>query len=208
MNAADYEKSTTVFAGEPAPSKGLVSDVVRLICSAFLFLAGWKVRGDWPKIDKMVLVVAPHTSNWDGLYMLAAAGYFRVKLRWMGKQSLTTGPFGGIVKWLGCVPIDRSARHDVVRAMSDAFAATDNMILAIPPEGTRSLAQEWKSGFWHIARMANVPIVVASLDYSSNTIRIEKQIIASDDYAKDLAEIHACYLDRLPKHPDLFQAGA
>ena len=138
--------------------------------------------------------------------MLAAAGYFRVKLRWMGKKSLTTGPFGGIVKWLGCVPIDRSARHDVVRAMSDAFAASDALILAIPPEGTRALAREWKSGFWHIAKMAGVPIVSAMLDYRTHTISIEHEMMAGDDYAADLEVIQTFYRRAEAKYPELFSA--
>ncbi len=120
---------------------------MRVISIAHLKLTGWRMQGDWPTIDKMVLVAAPHTSNWDGLQMLVAAGYYRIRLRWMGKKSLTTGPFGWIIKALGCVPIDRSQSHDVVSTMADAIEAADNMVLAIPPEGTRARVNEWKSGF-------------------------------------------------------------
>ena len=206
MKASEYAGSRVRFATRPAPYRGPWSEVVRFVCGVFLTLSGWKIRGDWPASRKMVLVVGPHTSNWDGIWMLAAGGYFRVKLRWMGKQSLTTGPFGGIVRWLGCVPIDRSARRDVVRAMSDAFAATDNLILAIPPEGTRSLVREWKSGFWHIAKMAQVPIVIAMLDYTSRTISINHEMMAGDDYAADLEEIQAYYRTVTAKYPALFAA--
>jgi len=177
------------------------------LCTVLLTLLGWKVRGDWPSNPKAVLVAGPHTSNWDGVYMILAAGYFRMKLKWMGKQSLTTGPFGGIVKWLGCVPIDRSQKNDVVRAMSDAFAATDRMVLLIPPEGTRSLARQWKSGFWHIARMANVPIIIASVDYATNIVRIDAVIDTTDSYEADLKRVQAYYLQKLPKHPEMFGVG-
>ena len=108
----------------PAPSRGLGTEIVRGISAAYLKLGGWRMHGDWPALDKAVLVAAPHTSNWDGLNMLAAAGYYRVKLRWMGKASLTRGPFGWLIKALGCVPIDRSQSNDVVRVMADAFAAS------------------------------------------------------------------------------------
>ena len=101
-------------SNRPAPSLGFFSDAYRQLCRLFLKVTGWKVEGDWPAIDKMVLIAAPHTSNWDGIYMLAAAGYYRIPLRWMGKASLTTGPFGGFVKWLGCVPVDRSQAQDIV----------------------------------------------------------------------------------------------
>ncbi len=117
-------------SASPGPSTGWLADVTRSMCAAYLRLAGWKVRGDWPSLSKAVLVAAPHTSNWDGINMLATAGFYRVKLRWMGKKSLTQGPFGWLIKWLGCVPIDRSSANDVVRAMADAFAAEERMILA------------------------------------------------------------------------------
>jgi 1-acyl-sn-glycerol-3-phosphate acyltransferase len=92
----------------PAPFRGVLSEAVRWVSAAYLKAAGWTMQGDWPALDKLVLVAAPHTSNWDGINMLAAAGYYRVRLRWMGKKSLTAGPFGGILRLLGCVPIDRS----------------------------------------------------------------------------------------------------
>ncbi len=193
-------------SARPAPSRGLVSDIVRFICSALLQLSGWKVRGDWPAIDKAVLVAAPHTSNWDGLYMLATAGYFRVKLRWMGKASLTRGPFGGLIKWLGCVPIDRSQKNDVVQAMADAFAAEDRMILAIPPEGTRSATREWKTGFYHIACAAGMPIVLSVLDYGTRTARLAAVVYPSGDYEGDLPVIRAFYANAQGKHRDKFVA--
>ena len=192
-------------SAKPAPSRGWALDLVHVICGAFLSVSGWKVRGDWPAhAPKMVLVAAPHTSNWDGLYMLATAGYFRVKLRWMGKASLTNGPFGGLIKWLGCVPIDRSQKNDVVQAMADAFAATDRMVLAIPPEGTRSATREWKTGFYHIACAAGVPIVLSVLDYGARTASLAAVVYPSGDYEADLPLIRAFYADAVGKHRDKF----
>lgn len=106
----------------PAQSHRLFADPFRWLCIAFLRMTGWKVEGSWPPLAKAVLVAAPHTSNWDGVYMLAAAGFYRVKLRWMGKQSLTTGPLGPLVRWLGCVPIDRANRRDMVASMAATFS--------------------------------------------------------------------------------------
>lgn len=185
----------------PAPSKGAFSEFVRGCCIVYLKLTGWRMQGDWPAIDKMVLVAAPHTSNWDGLNMLAAAGYYRIRLRWMGKKSLTRGPFGWLIRALGCVPIDRSASNDVVKAMAEAFAATDTMVLAIPPEGTRSRVKEWKSGFYHIAVAANVPIVLSVLDYKRKTMSIAAVVHPSGDYEADLPIIRAHYADAVGKHP-------
>lgn len=191
-------------SARPKPFRGPFSEVVRWLGGAFLALAGWKIRGDFPALDKAVLIAAPHTSNWDGIYMLATAAFFRVKLRWMGKKSLTTGPFGGVIKWLGCVPIDRSAANDVVKSMSDAFAAEERMILAIPPEGTRSAAREWKTGFYHIARAANVPLILSVLDYGTKTISLAAVIYPSGDYEADLPIIRGFYANAKGKHRDKF----
>lgn len=185
----------------PAPSKGPLSQLVRVICIGYLKLTGWRMQGDWPAIDKMVLVAAPHTSNWDGLQMLVAAGYYRIRLRWMGKKSLTTGPFGWFIKALGCVPIDRSQSNDVVKTMADAIGASRTMVLAIPPEGTRARVAEWKSGFYHIAAAADVPIVLSVLDYRTKTMSIAGIVHPSGDYEADLPVIRSYYANAVGKHP-------
>lgn len=190
----------------PAKFRGVGSEIVRWICAAYLKLTGWKISGDWPAIDKMVLVAAPHTSNWDGLNMLAAAGYYRVKLRWMGKASLTRGPFGWLIKALGCVPIDRSQSNDVVRVMAEAFGASERMLLAIPPEGTRSAVREWKSGFYHIAVAADVPILMTVLDYGTRRISLAAVLYPSGDYEADLALIRAHYANAKGKRREKFAA--
>lgn len=192
----------------PAPFRGVASELFRYVCIAYLKLSGWRMAGDWPALDKIVLVAAPHTSNWDGVNMLAAAGYYRVTLNWMGKKSLTTGPFGWIIKWLGCVPIDRSEKNDLVKSMSDAFQTRQHMILAIPPEGTRSLATEWKSGFYHIAHQAGVPILLTVLDYGTRTISVRGVMTPSGDYAADLAIIRAQYQTARGKKANQFSATA
>ncbi len=180
---------------------------MRYLSAGYLKLTGWEVHGDWPSLDKAVLVAAPHTSNWDGLNMLATAGFYRVKLRWMGKASLTRGPFGWLMKALGCVPIDRSQSNDVVRVMSEAFGARDRMVLAIPPEGTRSAVHEWKSGFYHIAVAADVPIVLSVLDYGARTVSLAAVVYPSGDYEADLALIRSHYVDAVGKNRAKFAAS-
>jgi 1-acyl-sn-glycerol-3-phosphate acyltransferase len=192
--------------GRPAPYRGAAAELWRWLCGAILFLGGWTVRGDWPPLPKAVLVAAPHTSNWDALYMLAAAGYFNISLQWMGKASLTQGPFGFIVKALGCVPIDRTARHDVVEAMREAFAEHETMLLAVPPEGTRGLTRVWKSGFYHIARAAGVPIILSVLDYRTKTIQIAAVFTPTGDYDTDIATIRQYYQAAHGKHRHKFTA--
>lgn len=198
-----------VFDGstaQSAPYRGLPAEIFRWASIAWLKIGGWKMRGDWPAVPRMVLVAAPHTSNWDGLNMLAAAGYYRVRLRWMGKASLTQGPWGGLVKWAGCVPIDRSRSNDIVAEMRAAFAASPAMILAVPPEGTRSLTAAWKSGFYHIAHGAGVPLVFSVLNYATRTIHIAGSMMTSGDYDADLPVIQRFYAQAQGLRRDRFRA--
>lgn len=193
-------------SAKPAPYRGVVSETARWICTLYLFLAGWKMKGDWPNLNKFVLVAAPHTSNWDGINMLAAAAYYRVPLRWMGKKSLTTGPFGWLVRALGCIPIDRSSANDIVRTVADEMIASKTMVLAVPPEGTRSLARTWKTGFYHIARLAGVPIVVAILDYGTRTISLKAILYPGEDAEEDMALIRSHYRDARGLRDNRFSA--
>jgi 1-acyl-sn-glycerol-3-phosphate acyltransferase len=162
------------------------------------------MEGDWPDAPRMVLVCGPHTSNWDGIWMLAAAGYWRVRLRYMGKKSLTEGPFGGFVKWTGCIPVDRSKSNDLVEQMRQAFAAEPSLVLAIPPEGSRGKVEKWKTGYYHIAMAADVPIVLAVLDYGTRRIRISGALSPTGDYAADYALIRTHSADARGKYPELF----
>ncbi|MGE0182402.1 MAG: 1-acyl-sn-glycerol-3-phosphate acyltransferase [Parvularculaceae bacterium] len=185
-----FDRSTA----KPAPFRGPFSELWRGLCAAYLKLAGWKVEGDWPRdIPKMVLIAAPHTSNWDGVNMLAAAGYYRAPLKWMGKRELTRGPFGPLVKWLGCVAVDRRGGTDLVEQMRTAFAARKRMILAVPPEGTRAAVNEWRTGFYYIALAAGVPLVMSVLDYGTKTIRLSGAFTPSGDYEADLPAIKSHY---------------
>jgi len=184
----------------PAPSGGPGLALWHLVGRFALWLGGWKIAGSWPADAKMVVTAAPHTSNWDGIWMLAAAGAWRVRLRYMGKKSLTQGPFGWLVRWTGCIPIDRSQSNDVVSAMRAEFAATDSLFLVIPPEGTRSAVEKWKSGFYHIAVGANVPISFAVMDYATKTVRMPATLWPSGDYAADLAIIQSFYADAQGKN--------
>jgi 1-acyl-sn-glycerol-3-phosphate acyltransferase len=181
-------------SARPAPFRGVLPEIWRFLCAAYLKLSGWRMEGDWPQhIKKMTLVAAPHTSNWDGVNMLAAAGYYRIPLRWMGKKELTQGPLGGVVRWFGCVPVDRSGKEDLVRQMAAAFAAARDMTLAVAPEGTRAAVKGWKSGYYYIALTAGVPIVMSVLDYGTKTIRVSGALTPSGDYDADFALIRSHY---------------
>jgi 1-acyl-sn-glycerol-3-phosphate acyltransferase len=193
---------------QPAPYNGLWSELVRWFSLSLLKTGGWKLQGDWPGLDKVVLIAAPHTSLWDGWNMLLTAGAYRVKLRWMGKKSLGQGPFGWIVKRTGLVPVDRSASHDMVGQMKRAFEAEPRMVLAVAPEGKRELTPQWKRGFYHIAHGAGVPMVLSVLNYGDRTISLSGVIEACGDFDSDFAWIAQHYKGVGAKHPEKFVVGA
>lgn len=193
---------------KPSARQGLTASIWRQVCALLLAATGWKVEGDWPDAPKAVLVAAPHTSNWDGLWMLAAAGFYRVKLRWMGKRSLVDHPFGWLVRWLGCVPVDRKAAADMVEQMAAAYADSDRLVLAVAPEGTRSATDTWKSGFYRIAIGANVPLLITVLDYGTRTVRIAGLFQPTGDYERDLPLIRAHYASAKGRHEDKFEAAS
>jgi len=188
----------------PRPPRGLAVELWRWFGAAFLALGGWRLRGDWPDDAKCVVIAAPHTSNWDGIWMIVAAAKWRIRLRYMGKKSLTDGPFGGLVRWTGCIPIDRSKSNDVVDAMKTAFAAEQGLILAVPPEGTRDAVDKWKSGFYHIAVGAGVPITFAVMDYATKTVSLPATFWPTGDYAADFAIIRSHYEGAVGKVPGDF----
>ncbi len=185
--------------------RGPTAEFWRGVAWLWLRANGWHIGHAWPDIRKAVIVAAPHTSNWDGLHMIAAAGWYRIKLRWMGKSSLVKGPFGWIVRWTGIVPVERSASHDVVSQMRVAFAGTNELFLAVAPEATRDPNPNWKSGLWHIARGADVPLLLAVLDYKTHQLRLIGPMATSDDYQADLEKIVAYYRDAEGLFPEKFK---
>ncbi len=185
-----------VFQGDTAkraPYRGMPAEAASWLCRVYMALVGWKMRGDWPDLPKVILLAAPHTSNWDGLLMLVTAGAYRLKLKWMGKKSLVAGPFGGVMRALGVLPVDRGAKNGLVGSVSDAITRASDVILAISPEGTRTCVEEWKKGFYLIAHAAKVPIVFAVLDFKTKIITISGWLMPSGDFDADWPLIRSHY---------------
>lgn len=171
----------------------LVRPVIVAICRLCLALRGWKLQGQPPAAPKYVLIAVPHTSNWDFPLALAMAFVYRFDMHWMGKDSLFSGWRGPIMRWLGGIAIDRSSSNNVVAATIATFNANDQMIVAIPPEGTRSKVLKWKTGFYYIALGANVPIALAFLDYKKKTGGFLSTFWPTGDVEKDIAAIRLRY---------------
>ena len=170
----------------------------------FLFwLTGWKTEGAIPPVSRFVVIAAPHTSYWDALVMLTAGCVFDVKFSWMVKDAVFFFPLGILVRWFGGIPIDRSRRSNVVGQAIDAFQSNPAMFLAVSPEGTRGRADHWKTGFYHIAVGAGVPIVFGYVDYARKTAGLGRVFEPTGDIEADFHEFAAFYDTVTPKFPEL-----
>lgn len=160
------------------------------------------MEGTPPSESKYVLIAAPHTSNWDFPLMIAMAFMMRFEIFWMGKDTLFKGPAGPIMRWFGGLPIDRRKDNNVVQHSIDAFHEQERLIIVVPPEGTRSRVSEWKSGFYHIAWGANVPIGLSFLDFSRKVGGFGPTFHPTGNVEEDIAEIKSFYKNIKGKYPE------
>lgn len=167
-----------------------------------LFILGWKTKGDIPDIKKYVLIAAPHSSNWDFVFFLLIIFKFKLSVHWMGKHSMFIWPFRGLLKKLGGIPVNRSGKTNIVQSMVNAFEISEKMILTIAPSGTREKVLSWKTGFYHIARQANVPIVCGFIDYKQKIGGIGSVFYPSGDIDADIADIRSFYDNFSGKYPE------
>jgi 1-acyl-sn-glycerol-3-phosphate acyltransferase len=186
----------------------IVNTLLRGLSIAFLKLTGWKVEGSLPaNASKCVLIAAPHTSNWDLPYTLMVAFVLRLNVYWMGKSSIFKPPFRGLMMWLGGIPVNREQSTNMVEASALAVKAADGSVqLVVPPEGTRSKARYWKTGFYYIAQSAQVPIVMAYLDFAEKRGGLGPALQPTGDIEKDMAIVKAFYAPIKGKHTDRFEA--
>jgi len=169
--------------------------VVAILCRFFLKIIGWKLQGEPPLESKYVLVAAPHTSNWDFPLGLAIMIVYRLEIRWMGKETLFKGWRGPFMKWLGGIPVNRSSANNMVAQTIDTYNSNESFVVAIPPEGTRSKVERWKTGFYYIAVGADVPIALGFLDYKCKKGGFLSTWYPTGDIEKDIAGIQSCYAE-------------
>jgi 1-acyl-sn-glycerol-3-phosphate acyltransferase len=158
-----------------------------------LFAMRWKVNGRLPQTDKFVMIAAPHSSNWDFVIFMLVVFKFKIPVHWMGKHTLFTQPFRRLLIRLGGIPIDRSVAGDTVSTMARAFDRYDRLILTIAPSGTRSRTTTWKTGFYHIARKANVPVVCGYIDYRHKIAGVGPTFHPTGDMDTDIQAIQQFY---------------
>ena len=176
----------------------------RWFARKLLTLLGWKIEGEKPLHTSYVLIAAPHTSNWDFPLMILFAWAFDIRMSWMGKHSLFHPPFGWVMRALGGVSVDRREGGNLVEALVGEFMEREELVLVVPAEGTRARADYWRSGFYHIARGAAVPIVPSYLDFSQKRGGFGPAVPVTGDVSRDMAVLRDFYAPMRGLYPDQF----
>lgn len=176
----------------------------QVIWKTVLALMGWKAVGQYPKHPKSILLFFPHTSNWDFIFLILSLYTLGIKPNWMGKKELFFWPAKYIFTTLGGISVDRSHSISTVKATLQMFEDRDQILLGIAPEGTRRKSEYWKSGFYHIAKAANVPINFCYLNYKDKIGGVQEGFVPTGDIDKDMEKIRNFFTDFIPnaKYPN------
>ena len=173
----------------------------RWLGKVVLRIGGWHTAGGPPASRNMVIIAAPHTTNWDFILLLAAAYSFGISVNWLGKDSLFRMPLGPLLRYLGGVPVDRTKANNLVDELAAYIEASDGVNLVVPPAGTRHKTDHWKSGFYRIAEAAQIPIVCGYLDYAKKQAGLGDVFIPSDMH-KDMDHLRSFYGPITGRYPD------
>jgi 1-acyl-sn-glycerol-3-phosphate acyltransferase len=172
----------------------ILSSMFHYLTKLIMWLVGWRVEGKLPDLPKFILIGAPHTSNWDFVLFLGVIFTLKANVRFMGKAELFRNPIGWFFYYCGGVPVDRKKSTGLVEQMVDACNKSDKFILTIAPEGTRHHVAEWKRGFYHIAKNAGIPIVMAQVDGKHKTVHIMEQVFQpTEDMEADMKAIKGVF---------------
>lgn len=180
----------------------ILTPALRLLAILLLKLSGWKGVGRPIEGARFVLIGAPHTSNWDFVIMLLVVLKLRLGVYWMGKHSLFPFPVGWLMKWLGGIPVDRRRNHNLVDHTVKQYEENPELIVLIPPEGTRSKVKNWKTGFYHIAVNAKVPILMGYIDAANKEAGLADFFEPTGDIETDMSEIRAFYATKKGINPE------
>ena len=178
---------TTIF------NTPILSGLFHILARIIMWLLGWRVEGKLPDLPKYVLIGAPHTSNWDFVLFLGLIFHLRANVHFMGKAELFRFPIGWFFRYCGGVPVDRKKSTGLVDQMVKVYNESEKFILTIAPEGTRHQVVEWKRGFYHIAKGAGVPIVMAVVDGKHKEVRIGQVFQPTDDAEADMTAIQGYF---------------
>ena len=179
--------------------------VSRALGRMLMRVSGWRFEGGLPDVPKIVIAVAPHTTNWDFVIGVVVLWALDIKISFLGKHTLFRGAFGKWMRSIGGIPVDRNSTHGVVGDVVQTFARTNRMVLALAPEGTRQLDRGFKKGFLHIAHGAGVPVLLAYFDFSRKVVGFGPLFTTSGDVERDLAWVLNFYRPIRGKYRKLWQ---
>lgn len=185
--------------------------LIKLAAHSSLRLFGWTFKNEMPDdLKQCVMIAAPHTSNWDALYTKLGFAVMGIPVKITIKDSYMRFPFGPFVRAMGGIGINRRAKKEgeerasMVESMADLFKTNQELVMLVTPEGTRDLRTKWKTGFYHVAVMAGVPIALGYVDYAHKVVGVGKVIYPSGNMRKDMREIMQFYKDVKGKFPEKF----
>jgi 1-acyl-sn-glycerol-3-phosphate acyltransferase len=187
----------------PAPTRAptLLSRIVRRIILAIWYARGWKIESPLPRhLKKFVIAGAPHTTNWDFVFFTGATHEEGIRPNFMGKHTLFTGIMRNFMLDMGGIPVDRTAKANATEQVAAEFARRDELALVIATEGTRKSDGKWRSGFYHIARAADVPIVLAFADNANRALSFSQPMMPTGNYGEDLLKIAEWFRSKLPDY--------
>ncbi len=184
----------------PAAPRSGGNALSRAFGRAVLRAGGWRVVGEWPDIAKMVIIVAPHSSAWDAIWGIAAKLALGMGIVFIGKKEAFWGPVGWALRMFGGVPVDRSAPGGIVDQVANQMRDAERMWFVLAPEGTRRKVEKWKTGFWKIARRAQVPVFCIGFDYPDREIRLGQMVTLTDDMEADMRRIRLLFAHYRGKH--------
>lgn len=186
----------------------VIRSAFRCVSRVCLKALGWRVEGRLPDMPKYVIIAAYHTSNWDFIIGLMAVFILETKIYWIGKDNLFRAPFASFFRWVGGIPINRSRSQKMVEQIIQVFHENESLVIALAPEGTRKKVSSWKTGFYHIAVGAEVPIVMAFIDYNSKTCGIGPIINPTGNIETDMERIRSFYSGITGKYPEMMTPPA
>jgi len=175
--------------------------LLKRFASQAMLRSGWQIIGELPAQPKFILAVAPHTSNWDFFIAIASVFSLNLKVSFLAKGSIFRWPIKSLLTAIGGIGVDRSHSHGVVGQMVEEFKANERFILGIAPEGTRSKTIEWRTGFLHIAKQANVPVVPVSFDFIKKEVRFHPAVVITGDINQELVEFKRVFANVCAKKP-------
>jgi 1-acyl-sn-glycerol-3-phosphate acyltransferase len=188
-------------AATPSVAEPPVASPVQRWARRLLGAAGWTVDVAWPPGPRCVIIVYPHTSNWDFVVGYLAKLAVGLPVHWVGKDTLFRWPVASLLRRMGGIPVNRRERTGIIERLAGELRSRRRMWLAIAPEGTRARTDHWKSGFYYLALAAGVPVGLAFIDYASKVVGLGTYLTLTGDVERDLACVREAYAGKVGKHP-------